>query len=39
MKAAKPSLLSRISIAFGTFFAILADGDLAARIQALRRGE
>ncbi|HRL77395.1 MAG TPA: hypothetical protein PLC86_16995 [Candidatus Accumulibacter phosphatis] len=39
MKAANPSLLSRISIAFGTFFAVLADGDLAARIQALRSGE
>jgi hypothetical protein len=39
MKAAHPSLLSRISIAFGTFFAVLADGDLAARIQALRSGE
>jgi hypothetical protein len=36
MKAAHPSLLSRISIAFGTFFSILADGHLAARIQALR---
>jgi len=39
MKVANPSLLSRISIAFGTFFAILADGDLAARIQALRSGD
>jgi hypothetical protein len=39
MKTANPSLLSRISIAFGTFFSVLADGDFAARVQALRRGE
>ena len=39
MKAAHPSLLSRISIAIGSFFSILADGDFAARVQALRRGD
>ena len=33
-----PSLLSRISLAFGTFFSILADGQFAARVQALRAG-
>lgn len=39
MKPANPSLLSRISLAFGTFFSILADGQFAARVQALRSGE
>lgn len=39
MKQANPSLLSRISLAFGTFFSILADGQFAARVQALRSGE
>jgi hypothetical protein len=31
--------LSRISLAFGTFFSILSDGQFAARVQALRFGE
>lgn len=31
-----PSLLGRISIAFGTFFAILGNAELAARIRQLR---
>ena len=39
MKPANPSLLSRISLAFGTFFSILSDGQFAARVQALRSGE
>ncbi len=39
MKQASPSLLSRISLAFGTFFSILSDGQFAARVQALRSGE
>jgi hypothetical protein len=39
MKPANPSLLSRISLAFGTFFSIIADGQFAARVQALRAGE
>ena len=39
MKPANPSLLSRISLAFGTFFSILSDGQFAARVQALRAGE
>ena len=39
MKQTHPSLLSRISLAFGTFFSILADGQFAARVQALRSGE
>lgn len=34
----KPSLPGRISIAFGTFFAILGNGELAARIRQLRVG-
>ncbi len=33
-----PSLLSRISLAVSTFFSILADGQFAARVQALRSG-
>lgn len=39
MKQPYPSLLSRISLAFGTFFNILGDGAFAARVQALRSGE
>ncbi|MBL8394535.1 MAG: DUF2760 domain-containing protein [Candidatus Accumulibacter sp.] len=39
MKPANPSLLSRISLAFGTFFSILSDGHFAARVQTLRAGE
>jgi hypothetical protein len=39
MKPANPSLLSRISLAFGTFFSIIGDGQFAARVQALRAGE
>lgn len=35
---APPSLLSRISLAFSAFFSILADGQFAARVQALRSG-
>ena len=31
-------VLSRLSIAFGSFFALLGDGSLAARVQALRNG-
>ena len=38
MKQDPPSLLSRISLAFGTFFAIIADAQFAARVQALRSG-
>ena len=38
MKQAPPSLLSRISLAFGSFFAILNDAQFAARVQALRSG-
>jgi hypothetical protein len=33
-----PSLLSRISLAFGAFFGVLADADLAARYMAVRHG-
>jgi hypothetical protein len=39
MKPAHPSLLSRISLAFGTFFSILSDARFAASVQALRAGE
>ncbi|HPU80677.1 MAG: DUF2760 domain-containing protein [Candidatus Accumulibacter sp.] len=39
MKQANPSLLSRISLAFGTFFSILSDARFAASVQALRAGE
>jgi len=39
MKQAHPSLLSRISLAFGTFFSILSDARFAASVQALRSGE
>ena len=34
----KPSLLRRISLAFGALFGVLADADLAARYAALRHG-
>ena len=34
----KPSLLGRIALAFGAFFALLADAELAARFAALRHG-
>lgn len=36
MKHAAPSLLSRISLAFGTFFSIIFDSQFAARVQGLR---
>jgi hypothetical protein len=39
MNEANISFLSRISIAVGTFFAVLGDGGLAARVHALREGE
>ncbi len=39
MNPAHPSLLSRISLAFSTFFSIIGDGHFAARVQALRTGE
>lgn len=35
MKQDHPSLLSRISLAFGTFFTIIADCQFAARVQGL----
>jgi hypothetical protein len=35
----RPSLLRRLSIAFGTFFDVLGNADLAAAVGALRRGE
>lgn len=35
MKQDQPSLLTRISLAFGTFFKIISDGQFAARIQNL----
>ena len=38
MKQSPPSLLSRISLAFGTFFSILSDSQFAARVQDLRDG-
>lgn len=38
MKQAPPSLLSRISLAFGTFFSIISDSQFAARVQDLRAG-
>ena len=34
-----PSFVSRIALAIGSFFAILGDGPLAARVQRLRAGE
>ena len=36
MKQTYPPLLSRISLAFGTFFSIISDGEFAGRIQRLR---
>lgn len=36
MKQAHPSLLTRISLAFGTFFKVISDPRFAARIQGLR---
>ena len=39
MTQANPSLLSKISLAFGTFFSILSDSRFAARVQDLRSGE
>lgn len=36
MKQDHPSLLTRISLAFGTFFKIISDSQFAARIQGLR---
>jgi len=38
MTASNPSLLGRIPLAFGTFFAILGDAGLAAQILRLRKG-
>ena len=35
---AAPSLLTRIAIAFGAFFAVLGDADAARRVQAAREG-
>ena len=35
---AAPSLLTRIAIAFGAFFAELGDADAALRVQAAREG-
>lgn len=39
MSQPNPSLLSRISLAFGSFFAIISDGQFAAQVQALRAGK
>lgn len=38
MSDAKPSLAGRISIAFGSFFAILGNAELASRVRHLRAG-
>ena len=38
MKQDTPNFLSRISIAFGSFFSIISDGQFAAKVQALRTG-
>ena len=38
MTQANPSLLSRISLAFGAFFSTISDGQFAARVQDLRSG-
>ncbi len=38
MKQANPNLLSRISLAIGSFFTIIFDSQFAARVQALRDG-
>ncbi|MCK9258238.1 MAG: DUF2760 domain-containing protein [Azoarcus sp.] len=39
MTDSNPSLLGRISLAFGTFFAIIGNAQLAAGIRRLRAGE
>lgn len=38
MKQDTPNFLSRISIAFGSFFSIISDGQFAAKVHALRIG-
>lgn len=38
MKQDTPNFLSRISIAFGSFFSIISDSQFAAKVQALRIG-
>ena len=38
MKQDSPNFLSRVSIAFGSFFAIISDRQFAADVQALRDG-
>lgn len=38
MKQSPPSLLSRISLAFGTFFSIISDSQFASLVQDLRDG-
>ena len=38
MKQDTPNFLSRISIAFGSFFSIISDKQFAAKVQALRIG-
>lgn len=38
MKQDTPNFLSRISIAFGSFFSIISDSQFAAKVQALRTG-
>ena len=38
MTDSNPSLLGRISLAFGTFFAIIGDAELAAGVRRLRAG-
>ncbi|MGF6937407.1 hypothetical protein OKW41_006569 [Paraburkholderia sp. UCT70] len=39
MSDSKPSFLGRISLAVGTFFSILGNGDFAAEVLRLRNGE
>lgn len=39
MTRSNPSLLQRLSLAFGTFFRILSDPQFAARVQGLRAAE
>ncbi|MGF6729141.1 hypothetical protein OKW50_001222 [Paraburkholderia youngii] len=39
MSDSNPSFLGRISLAVGTFFRILGDGEFAADVQRLRNGE
>lgn len=39
MTRSNPSLLQRLSLAFGTFFGILSDAQFAARVRDLRAGE